>query len=87
MEVTGIFRAVPKRVNPKMRVVRSVYKTYVDVIHFRYIQAYEVTLLTLRPIYLYGKEREREIYTYQFTRMYKVHARYPDPHMSSRDAT
>lgn len=35
VEVTGIFRAVPKRVNPKMRVVRSVYKTYVDVIHFR----------------------------------------------------
>ena len=35
VEVTGIFRAVPKRVNPKQRVVRSVYKTYVDVIHFR----------------------------------------------------
>lgn len=35
VEVTGIFRAVPKRLNPKMRVVRAVYKTYVDVIHFR----------------------------------------------------
>ncbi|CAM9351382.1 unnamed protein product [Ascophyllum nodosum] len=35
VEVTGIFRAVPKRVSPKQRVVRSVYKTYVDVIHFR----------------------------------------------------
>lgn len=27
VEVTGIFRAVPKRVNPKMRSVRSVYRT------------------------------------------------------------
>ncbi|CAM9545469.1 unnamed protein product, partial [Discosporangium mesarthrocarpum] len=35
VEVTGIFRAVPKRSNPRQRVVRSVYKTYVDVIHFR----------------------------------------------------
>jgi DNA replication licensing factor MCM4 len=35
VEVTGIFRAVPRRQNPKMRVVRSVYKTYIDVIHFR----------------------------------------------------
>lgn len=27
VEVTGIFKAIPKRVNPKMRTVRSVYKT------------------------------------------------------------
>ncbi|CAM9302780.1 unnamed protein product, partial [Phaeothamnion confervicola] len=33
VEVTGIFRAVPKRTNPKQRTVRSVYKTYIDVIH------------------------------------------------------
>ena len=35
VEVTGIFRALPRRINPKHRVVRSVYKTYIDVIHFR----------------------------------------------------
>lgn len=35
VEVTGIFRAVAGRVNPKMRTLRSVYKTHVDVIHFR----------------------------------------------------
>lgn len=35
VECTGIFRAVPGRVNPKMRTLRSVYKTHVDVIHFR----------------------------------------------------
>ena len=31
VEVTGIFRAIPKRVNPRMRSVRSVYKTHLDV--------------------------------------------------------
>ena len=35
VEVTGIYRAVPARPNPKKRNVMSVYRTYVDVIHFR----------------------------------------------------
>jgi DNA replication licensing factor MCM4 len=35
LEVTGIFRAIPKRTNPRMRTVRSVFKTYLDAIHFR----------------------------------------------------
>ena len=35
VEVTGIFRAVPVRINSKMRIVRSVYRTFIDVIHFR----------------------------------------------------
>lgn len=33
--MTGIFRAVPVRINPKTRNVRSVYRTFIDVIHFR----------------------------------------------------
>ncbi|ESO98208.1 hypothetical protein LOTGIDRAFT_206222 [Lottia gigantea] len=33
--VTGIYRATPLRVNPRMRNVKSVYKTHIDVIHFR----------------------------------------------------
>lgn len=33
--MTGIFRAVPVRMNPKTRNVRSVYRTFIDVIHFR----------------------------------------------------
>uniref|UniRef100_A0A914W1S5 DNA replication licensing factor MCM4 n=1 Tax=Plectus sambesii TaxID=2011161 RepID=A0A914W1S5_9BILA len=33
--VTGIYRAMPMRVNPRMRTVRSVYRTNVDVLHFR----------------------------------------------------
>ena len=33
--ITGIYRAVPLRVNPKQRNVKSVYKTHIDVVHFR----------------------------------------------------
>nr|CAD7431940.1 unnamed protein product [Timema monikensis] len=33
--VTGIYRAVPIQVNPRQRSVRSVYKTHIDVVHFR----------------------------------------------------
>ncbi len=33
--VTGIYRATPLRANPRQRTVKAVYKTYIDVIHFR----------------------------------------------------
>lgn len=33
--VTGIYRAMPLRVNPRQRNVKAVYKTYIDVIHYR----------------------------------------------------
>ena len=32
---SGIYRAAPLRVNPRMRNVKSVYRTHIDVIHFR----------------------------------------------------
>ncbi|VEN42706.1 unnamed protein product [Callosobruchus maculatus] len=35
--VTGIYRAQPLQVNPRMRNIRSVYKTHIDVLHFRKI--------------------------------------------------
>ena len=35
VEVTGIYRAIPLRVNPKTRNVKSVYKTHIEVLHFR----------------------------------------------------
>ncbi|XP_026463702.1 DNA replication licensing factor MCM4-like [Ctenocephalides felis] len=35
--VTGIYRAIPTQANPRMRNVRAVYKTHVDVVHFRKI--------------------------------------------------
>ncbi|MFH4981295.1 hypothetical protein AB6A40_008004 [Gnathostoma spinigerum] len=33
--VTGIYRAMPIRVNPRMRNLNSVYRTNIDVLHFR----------------------------------------------------
>ncbi|SJM87267.1 probable DNA replication licensing factor MCM4 [Zygosaccharomyces bailii] len=35
VEVTGTFRSTPMRVNPRQRVLKSLYKTYVDVVHVR----------------------------------------------------
>lgn len=35
VSVTGIYRATPLRVNPLQRNVKSVYKTHIDVVHFR----------------------------------------------------
>ena len=35
VECTGVFRAQARRVHPKVTKVKSVYKTYVDAIHFR----------------------------------------------------
>lgn len=35
ISVTGIFRSVPVRVNPRQRTIKSLFKTYVDVLHVR----------------------------------------------------
>ncbi len=35
VEVTGIYRATPLRVNPRMRTLKAVYKIHIDVVHFR----------------------------------------------------
>lgn len=42
VQVTGIFRAVPVRINPRNRNVRSVYRTFIDVIHFRRQKSFTV---------------------------------------------
>jgi len=33
--VTGVYRATPMRVSPRLRTVKSVFRTYLDVIHFK----------------------------------------------------
>ncbi|XP_008296786.1 DNA replication licensing factor MCM4 [Stegastes partitus] len=35
VNITGVYRAVPMRVNPRQNNVKSVYKTHIDAIHFR----------------------------------------------------
>jgi DNA replication licensing factor MCM4 len=41
VEVTGVLRAQPVRINPKITKLKSIYKTYVDVIHFRSVTGME----------------------------------------------
>ncbi|WBW75186.1 MCM complex subunit Mcm4/Cdc21 [Schizosaccharomyces osmophilus] len=35
IEITGIFRCVPIRMNPRQRTIKSLFKTYVDVVHIK----------------------------------------------------
>ncbi|KAJ3330970.1 DNA replication licensing factor, mcm4 component, partial [Kappamyces sp. JEL0680] len=35
IEVTGIFRAVAVRANPRQRAIKSLFKTYVDIVHVK----------------------------------------------------
>ncbi|KAI1280494.1 DNA replication licensing factor mcm4-A [Halotydeus destructor] len=37
--VTGIYRATPVRMNPRNRNVKSVYRTHIDVVHFRKVDS------------------------------------------------
>eukprot|EP00055_Hartaetosiga_balthica_P002060 m.2675 g.2675 ORF g.2675 m.2675 type:complete len:846 (-) comp1883_c0_seq1:42-2579(-) len=42
VEITGIYRATPLRLNPRQRSVKSVFKTHIDVLHFRERQRYRI---------------------------------------------
>lgn len=33
--VTGIYAAVPMRVNPRQRAIKSVYKTFIRILHIQ----------------------------------------------------
>lgn len=35
VQITGIYRAIPLRANPRTRNFKSVYKTYVEALHFK----------------------------------------------------
>lgn len=35
--VTGIYRAVPLKLSNRMRTLKAIYKTYIDVLHFKYV--------------------------------------------------
>ena len=50
IEVTGIFRSMPVRLNPRQRTLKSLFKTYVDVVHVR--------LNSSRRLFMDGSTRE-----------------------------
>ncbi|KAJ1957585.1 MCM DNA helicase complex subunit, partial [Linderina pennispora] len=35
LEITGVYRGVPVRTNPRNRTVQAIYRTYIDVVHVR----------------------------------------------------
>ncbi|KAI9498256.1 MCM2/3/5 family-domain-containing protein [Zychaea mexicana] len=35
LEITGVFRSVPVRVNPRQRTIRALFRTYLDVVHVK----------------------------------------------------
>lgn len=42
IEVTGIFRSNPVRINPRQRTIKSLFKTYVDVLHIQKVDKRKV---------------------------------------------
>jgi DNA replication licensing factor MCM4 len=42
IEVCGIFKSSPVRVNPRLRVVKSLFKTYLDVVHIKKIDKHRI---------------------------------------------
>lgn len=59
VQLTGIFRVSPVRVNPRQRAIKSIYKTYVDVLH---VQKVDKKRLGADPSTL-GVEGEEEVET------------------------
>ncbi len=51
VRITGIYRVSPVRVNPRMRTVKSVFKTFVDVVHVAKVddKRLDADLSTLEP--------------------------------------
>lgn len=39
VQMTGVFRVSPVRVNPRQRTIKSIYKTYVDVVHVQKVDS------------------------------------------------
>jgi DNA replication licensing factor MCM4 len=35
VEITGIYRATPLRVNPRMRTLKATFRVHVDAVHFQ----------------------------------------------------
>ncbi|TFK11355.1 cyclic nucleotide-gated cation channel beta-3 [Platysternon megacephalum] len=70
VNVTGIYRAVPIRVNPRVSNVKSVYKTHVDVIHYRKTDS--------KRLHGVDEETEQKMFAEERVEMLKELSRKPD---------
>ncbi|XP_053323307.1 DNA replication licensing factor MCM4 [Spea bombifrons] len=70
VNVTGIYRAVPIRVNPRVSNVKAVYKTHIDVIHYRKTDS--------KRLHGIDEDTEQKMFTEQRVEMLKELAAKPD---------
>uniref|UniRef100_A0AAR2J3U3 DNA replication licensing factor MCM4 n=1 Tax=Pygocentrus nattereri TaxID=42514 RepID=A0AAR2J3U3_PYGNA len=70
VNITGIYRAAPMRVNPRQSQVKSVYKTHIDAIHFRKTDE--------RRLHGLEEENEQKLFTEERVSMLKELAAKPD---------
>ncbi|XP_053571004.1 DNA replication licensing factor MCM4 [Bombina bombina] len=70
VNITGIYRAVPIRVNPRVRNVKSVYKTHIDVIHYRKTDS--------KRLHGIDEDSEQKLFTEERVAMLKDLAAKPD---------
>uniref|UniRef100_A0A8D0FLR7 DNA replication licensing factor MCM4 n=1 Tax=Strix occidentalis caurina TaxID=311401 RepID=A0A8D0FLR7_STROC len=66
----GIYRAVPIRVNPRVSNVKSVYKTHIDVIHYRKTDA--------KRLHGVDEETEQKMFTEERVEILKELSKKPD---------
>ncbi|XP_028831134.1 DNA replication licensing factor MCM4 [Denticeps clupeoides] len=70
VNITGIYRAAPMRVNPRQSQVKSVYKTHIDAIHFRKTDE--------RRLHRLDEEAEQKLFTEERVRTLRELAAKPD---------
>ncbi|XP_036686336.1 DNA replication licensing factor MCM4 isoform X2 [Balaenoptera musculus] len=70
VHVTGIYRAVPIRVNPRVSNVKSVYKTHIDVIHYRKTDS--------KRLHGLDEEAEQKLFSEKRVELLKELSRKPD---------
>ena len=61
VEVVGIFRAQGIRVNPKQRITRSIYRTYVDVVSFEKSKNKQFNLVEEGDEVVFSEEKKKEV--------------------------
>ena len=67
---SGIYRAVPIRANPRVSNVKSVYKTHIDVIHYRKTDS--------KRLHGLDEEAEQKLFSEKRVELLKELSRKPD---------
>lgn len=44
LEITGVFRAIPVRVNPRQHTIKQLFKTYIDIVHVKHSSSKRISI-------------------------------------------